>query len=268
MATDPSNARILHLERDHEGAVIISEQSGIVSLSFGTAAAQTAIDTTTPDRLVFGYFPAMLAGLMACPRPARVLCLGLGGGALVRFLLEKLPDVVVDAVEPRPLVTRLAHEFLLLPRSRRLVVHHTSGYDFLQKNPACYDAILVDIFDAQGMAAELFLPEFASLLRQRLRAGGSAALNLWNSDRKKFQAVKKLTQNVFGPIATLSIPARSNVVLLGFRPPYLSLSTLLANAATLESELQLAGFNLFFWQCCIKNPLFLLKWMLMRYSLK
>lgn len=265
MTMEPGNTRILHLERDHEGAVIVSEQNGIISLSFGDTAAQTAIDTTAPERLVFGYFPAMLAGLMACPRPARVLCLGLGGGALVRYLLERLPQVVIDAVEPRPLVTRLAHEFLMLPRSKRLFVHHMSGYAFLQENPACYDTILVDIFDAQGMAAELFLPEFALLLRRRLHAGGSAALNLWNSDRKKFQGIKKLAQNALGPMATLAISARSNVVLLGFRPPYLSLSMLLANAEVLESELQLPGFSRFFWQCCMKNPLFLLKWILIRY---
>ncbi|NCW98692.1 MAG: hypothetical protein EBW71_06870, partial [Betaproteobacteria bacterium] len=66
-------------------ALHFSEDQGVRYLHFGTPWIQGAMRIRVPHRLVLDYTQDMMAWLMLMSVPDRVLHLGLGAGACVRF---------------------------------------------------------------------------------------------------------------------------------------------------------------------------------------
>ncbi|MGE3402686.1 MAG: hypothetical protein AB7K63_08885 [Vicinamibacterales bacterium] len=73
----------------------------------GEEVVQTRANLAEPHTLVAPYARAMFTSYLYQPEPRRVLIVGLGGGAMVRFLIHHEPDVEIDAVEIDPAVVRL-----------------------------------------------------------------------------------------------------------------------------------------------------------------
>ena len=81
-----------------EGIEIVTDFSRIVLRDAGPLRAmyvvrdggdlmlQTRVDLARPDRLLVGYTRGLFASYLFAPDPERVLIVGLGGGAMVRFL--------------------------------------------------------------------------------------------------------------------------------------------------------------------------------------
>lgn len=113
---------LIHCQRDAEGPIEVIEAHGVRSLHFGTEPRQSAMALATPDRLELSYLRAMLVGLVFVPDPRRILVLGLGGGSLVRFLLQHYPQAHIDAVESRAALVEVARTYFGLPEQPALRV--------------------------------------------------------------------------------------------------------------------------------------------------
>ncbi|HEX9434450.1 MAG TPA: fused MFS/spermidine synthase, partial [Burkholderiales bacterium] len=137
---------------------------------------ETLIDLREPYRLQHPYAQAMTAGLLYRPEPNSVLLVGLGGGALVRFLNHYFPDVRLDVVEIDPAVVEVARDYFgtrPVPGTRILVA---DGRDFLARSTERYDLILLDahlypseLTDGTGHPLSLRTEAFYRSLHERLR---------------------------------------------------------------------------------------------------
>ncbi|HER62802.1 MAG TPA: spermidine synthase, partial [Desulfobacteraceae bacterium] len=108
-----------------------------------------------PDRLDLEYSQAMMCALLFQPLPRKVLLVGLGGGSLVRFLLEFCPEARIDVAEINPEVVTVARQYFLLPRSERLLITPAPGEVVVADRLAAgdrYDLLLLDAFDDDGPA--------------------------------------------------------------------------------------------------------------------
>lgn len=157
------------------------------------------------ERLLFGCHRVMLAsflvrahrlrGRSADPEPSRILCLGLGGGALPTWLVGTFPRAEVHVYEKYAGLVPLARAHFAMPAPREapgpgLHVHIGDALELLRRPPphagAPFDVILVDLSappaDARLAAppSELLGDEACALLRRRAR--DVVALNVLFAD--------------------------------------------------------------------------------------
>jgi spermidine synthase len=152
----------------------------------GHQAVETLIDLNEPHRLQHPYARTMMAAsLLYRPDASACLLVGLGGGAIVRFLNHHFPELSLDVVEIDPVVVRVSREYFGTvpdPRTRILV---EDGFAYLQRTRDRYDLILMDVHlhpgeqtDRSGQPLHLKTAAFLRGLHERLRPGGVVLFNM------------------------------------------------------------------------------------------
>src|SRR3569832_2435289 len=174
------HGKLVHRSRDADGPLEVVDDGLTRTLHFGNDTRQSTMALADPVHLMLVYSRAMMSCLLFQPAPRRVLQNSHGGGSLAKFLLHYFPRCEVEAVERRDAVVRLAHGYFQLPESPRLRVHVEDARDFLaQDTPHRYDLILLDAYDAEGMAAGSAEQDFLASCRARLVSLGLLVVFLW-----------------------------------------------------------------------------------------
>jgi len=99
-----------------------------------------------PERLVFHYERLMSLALGLAAKAESALLLGLGGGAMLRFLAAHLPGCAATAVEHDPAMIEIARRHFHV----RGPVVEADALAFLAGTEERFDAILVDLYDGAG----------------------------------------------------------------------------------------------------------------------
>jgi spermidine synthase len=176
---------------------------------------QTAVDLSDPERLVLPYTRAMLAAALVQPEPRRVLQLGLGGGAMNRYLRRVFPAADLTTAEIDGTVRDMAVEFMGFQPDARDVVVIEDARAFLRARREKWDWILVDAYSGGSVPPHLKTKEFYELLRERLAPGGVVALNLHLGNRL-FASDQATLREVFPTVALFAVPGTGNVVALAW----------------------------------------------------
>ena len=146
-------------------------------LLFGLDFIQSAMRIDDPVALEFAYTrKMMMACLLFVPDPAHVLMIGLGGGSLAKFCLRHLPRARLTVVEVNADVITLRREFEV-PEDERLAIVHADAAEFLPATEGDADVVLLDGFDATGIAPAFLDRDFYQAARRRLRPGGVLVAN-------------------------------------------------------------------------------------------
>jgi spermidine synthase len=148
-------------------------------------AIETIIDLREPHRLQHPYARSMTAGLIYRPDASVCLLVGLGGGALVRFLNHYFPEIALDVVEIDPAVVSVSREFFGTAPGPRTRIFVEDGFQYLRRVPERYDLILMNAHlhpgagtDRVGMPLHLQEVDFLRGLHERLRPGGIVMFNM------------------------------------------------------------------------------------------
>lgn len=148
-------------------------------------AIETVIDLREPHRLQHPYARTMTAGLIYRPDASACLLVGLGGGALVRFLNHHFPEISLDVVEIDSVVVSVSREFFGTGPGPRTRIFVEDGLQYLRRVPARYDLILMNAHlhpgagtDSAGMPLHLQEVAFLRSLHERLRPGGVVMFNM------------------------------------------------------------------------------------------
>lgn len=219
-------------------------------LSFGNEIEQSCIDMLRPARLCHQYTQVMMLGCLFLEARPQVLLLGLGAGSLAQALLAALPDCRVDAVEQRRQVVELAREWFELPRDRRLKVHVTDAYDYLDQDPRPADLIFADLFHDNGMDDLQAQQSFLSACRLALKPGGLLVANYWLGDPQTSLAMNQTLQAAFDHPPISLTTAEGNCIAFVFDggPPRVRRKPLLRRAreigAILDNPLHAQARNL------------------------
>ena len=166
---------------------------------------ETQIDLRAPHVLQHAYAQTAMAALLYPPQAESCLLIGLGGGAMVRFLNRHFPRLRLDVVEIDPVVVRVAREYFGTTESPGTRIHVADGRELLQRSVARYDLILVDAHlhpevrtDSSGHPLSLKSSAFYASVRARLNPGGVAMFNMIrgrdsdayvDSIRREFKAI-------------------------------------------------------------------------------
>ena len=140
------------------------------------------VDLDDPTFFVYGYEKifADIATMVGHSKPQfSALYIGGGGYSMPRFLELAYPESRQEVIEIDPAVTRVAHEYLGLPRDTSIIMHHN---DARMKIPelerGSYDLVIGDAFNDVSVPYHLTTMEFNEQVKQLLTEDGIYAVNV------------------------------------------------------------------------------------------
>lgn len=172
----------------------LHQNSQTLSLSFESSLIQSSMRLDAPHELVLDYTRAMMGFLVLNPAPASILMVGLGGGSMLKYLHQHLPEADITAVEIHQGVIDLREDFHIPPDSERLRIICADGAQFLAQPPRRYDVILVDGFTGAGMPAALCSRAFYQHGRQAMAPEGVLVANVQADTEQERQIAQRLSK--------------------------------------------------------------------------
>lgn len=135
-------------------------------------------------------------------QPFRSLFIGGGGYTFPRFIETKYPQAGIDVVELDPVVTKLAHIYLGVPRNTKIKSYNEDARWFVMncKEKGSYDFIFGDAFNDISVPYHLTTVEFTRMCADLLKPDGVLLTNIIDSfDKGLFMpAYIRTLEEVFG----------------------------------------------------------------------
>ncbi|EMR12952.1 spermidine synthase [Methylophaga lonarensis MPL] len=257
---------LVHQAISDEGIIEVVDVGDVRSLHFGTHPRQSSMSLKVPYRLELSYTRAMMACLLFCAAPRKVLLIGLGGGSLVKFLLHHLPDCQIEVVEYREDVIQVAQRYFAVPDDPRLSIKKADGFAHASQQhylgETNYDLILVDAFDHEGMAASVGVQPFFDACAGILSKYGIMATNLWGTDRAGFNlTMQRINRSFDDNSLVLPVEDKGNVIAFA-RHQAFDLTTLRKQRQQIEMmEMQYQTDLMKSWQILLRqNTTFISRW--------
>jgi spermidine synthase len=148
--------------------------------SGATAYWQDADNQSLADRrgVSLAEYIHALYGFLRQAKCRHVLMIGCGGGTLATML--RRVGVRVTLIDIDAASFEIARRFFCMPDD--VECHATDGVAFLRRNPARYDAIVLDAFADEKIPRQFLKPAFFQLAKARLKRGGIFVANIVVAD--------------------------------------------------------------------------------------
>lgn len=151
----------------------------------GPRVVETLMDLRQPHVLQHAYSHVAMAAFLYRPQATSCLLIGLGGGAMVRFINHHFPDVQLDVVEIDAAMVAVARDYFGTTAGARTRILVADGRDYLQRALERYDLMLIDAHlhpgertDRMGHPLTLKSEEFYRSIHERLNPGGVVMFNV------------------------------------------------------------------------------------------
>ncbi len=182
--------------------ILISEEKGVRQLHFGSDWVQGAMRIARPYALELEYTREMMAPLLLNPDPLwprSALFIGLGVGALPKFLHRHRPNCKITVLEISHAVVAAAQmHFKLPPLTSHFQVEVGCGADYMAANMTSstrkFDLIMVDGFDAKAKVGPLNSTAFYLNCKARLTDQGYLVANLLSNQKDSTQSKQRLME--------------------------------------------------------------------------
>ena len=199
--------------------IVISEEKGVRFLHFGSNWVQGAMRIARPYALELEYTREMMAPLLIRPEstwPKSALFIGLGVGALPKFLHKHRPSCRITVVEIASSVHRAAQMHFKLPEpSPYFQVEIACGADYMSQTQRTFDLIVVDGFDGNAKVGPLNSNAFYLNAKSRLSGQGMLVANLLSKQKDSEQCIQRFVNAFDGNALALAACQSGNVVGLG-----------------------------------------------------
>ena len=202
--------------------ILISEEKGVRQLHFGSDWVQGAMRIARPYALELEYTREMMAPLLLNPDPnwpRNALFVGLGVGALPKFLHRHRPNCKITVVEISHAVVAAAQmHFKLPPFAPNFQVVVNCGADYMANAVATdarqFDLIIIDGFDSKAKVGPLNSTAFYLNCKSRLTEQGYLVANLLSNQKDSAQSRQRLLDAFDGHAVALAPCASGNVIAL------------------------------------------------------
>lgn len=181
----------------------VSELQGVVSLE-------------DPEKLVFEYTRLAFVSLAFLSRaPRSALFIGLGPGAMPKYLRKYYPAAEIDIVEIDPDMVNIAKRFFDFKEDERTKVFITDGREFIEGRPGKYDMIFLDAYKGGDIPFHLTTIEFLRGVKDHLKRGGVVVSNILSPrENKLFHPMGATYSKVFSRVHTFKGRESCNFILV------------------------------------------------------
>jgi spermidine synthase len=217
----------------------IREYQGLRWIRIPEGMVQSVMLLEEPAYPLLDYIQAMLCSVLFVRRPGNLLNLGLGAGAIERFLLTQLSDIALVSVEIDTRMIEIARDYFRLPQSHPVVAQSAQGY--LETNQQRFDILLSDICTRQGAANSQLTSDFITHAARAINRGGVVAINLIPNGEAEVVEVLIALRSTFPWILIYDVPDADNMILFCTAQPSPLVDELTQRAAVLH---QATGLDL------------------------
>lgn len=143
---------------------------------------QTVLELKQPDKNFWHYTEVLTKLTQHFPKGSKVLVCGMGGGTLVKRLVQSGYDV--EAIEIDGRLEMLAKKYFDLPEDVPVVLD--DARHFIKTTPKKYDVIIYDAFRGESAPEHVLTMESLADTRDNLLPNGCLLINFygyWESDR-------------------------------------------------------------------------------------
>ncbi len=249
--------RTLSIHQSEHQTIEVLEADDLRWLQTDRQTIQSAISLSRPHQLVLPYMQAMMATLLFQAPPKRTLLLGLGGGAMVRFLHHYLPDSHISAVEIDQEMINICRKQFTLPDSESVEIINAEAGSFIHNTAQHYDTLFIDLYSADCQPELIKSNDFYSDCSEKLTQNGALVLNLLTDDEDEFRSILWKIRRCFHTLTLcMKVPGHKNTLLLAFkcRPQEILYSDLQQRSKALSEKYEL-DFNEFVDNLFTTNPL-------------
>jgi spermidine synthase len=188
-------------------------------MHFTNDATQSAMSFADPDALIAHYTRKMMAFLLFNPDPRHIVMIGLGGGSLAKFCYRNLPRSRITVVEINPDVIALRDEFCIPKDDERFTVVQDDGAQYLARLDEPMDVLLIDAFDADGIALSLAKTDFYASAARQLTEDGILIMNFWGPCERYVDNLVHARAAFGDSLLLVPVSGDVNVLLFAFRRP-------------------------------------------------
>lgn len=165
-------------ESMYNNLAVVDAYDGLRYLMFNETE-QSAMNETMPNDHIWPYTYVMTAAAdYYKPNAKKELLIGLGGGTIPKYTLDKRPNVSMDSVEIDPEVIKVAQNYFFMDDSPRLKNVVEDGRVYLKDKKNEYDVILIDAYNRQSIPFHLTTREFFEELSNALKPDGVVVFNV------------------------------------------------------------------------------------------
>jgi spermidine synthase len=212
-----SDEQLDRLRKGTLGRPFIIDYGRTRNLYFSVDAVQSSMRLDDTNALVSAYTRKMMAFLLFIPAPLHVLMIGLGGGSLAKFCYRHLPSTRISVVEINRDVIALREAFRIPADDRRFEIINEDGATFLAKGRVRPDIILVDAFDARGVAPSLASSDFYRRASRCMPPDGVLVMN-FSGEKTRYAAHMRGLRSAFPEsIRLVPVDGDDNVLLFASR---------------------------------------------------
>lgn len=188
------------------GEIVVRESGEERSLLVGGLVQSVNLKTRSAGGRVWGGMARLASRLNHSPKA--VLILGLGGGTVAHFLVQKYPGVVIEAVELDPVIVEVGKKYFdfdKLPNFSIIVGDALALVE--EKRGAKYDIVYVDTFCGDKFCAGFERVEFLLRLRDLLRPGGAVVFNRLSREdlREGLKEFEERLRSAFSKVETVRV---------------------------------------------------------------
>lgn len=158
--------------------VRVIEDEDYIFLEFDGRAIQGKMNKKHPDFLVLAYLHVMNWGLLLAEKIDHIGVVGLGGGAIPKWLINRTKCRLVSVAEIDDRVIALAERFRIPTSDARLHIKSEAGEQFVKTRRNQFDVLYVDGFDGDGVPAALKSDAFYNDVKHALKSEGVAIVNI------------------------------------------------------------------------------------------
>ncbi|MFZ0942412.1 MAG: fused MFS/spermidine synthase [Syntrophobacteraceae bacterium] len=160
----------------------VYKSGSYVTMKFSRANSEfseSTINTSNSMELPLSYNRTIMAALAYAPDCKKILMVGLGGGAITRYINTFMPGVDITNVELDRDVIRLAKQYFGVQESNNFRIIESDGRIYLKQNmDTKYDIVILDAFRGGYIPFHLLTKEYFSLIKEHLNTNGCVVLNL------------------------------------------------------------------------------------------
>jgi spermidine synthase len=198
-----------------EGLLRVVRRDGVVRLEYG---GEENVYSVYDEKKLFcgGYWDYVSCLIYLAGEVSDVLLVGLGGGTIVRQLLE-LFSPRIDVVEVDARMPALAERFFGLKANAKVAVFGGDAASYLAESGRRYDVIVLDAFVGDRMPEGVNSMEFFALCAAHLRDGGILIVNSVRDEQHRDET-ETLIKNIRENFASSYTTAYSdNVIYAAFK---------------------------------------------------
>ena len=188
-----------------------------LSLHFSLGWVQSTMHLGSPDDLVLDYTRMMMGFLLFKPDAGRIALIGLGGGSLAKYCFRYVPLSSFTAVEIDAEVIALRDKFQIPQDGRRFRVVQADGVEFVTRRNQKFDVLMLDAFDAHGLAPAMCTQDFYDHCFTQLYDGGILVANFLNDDEKFGTYISKIRESFDDQVVTIEACDNGNKIAFAFK---------------------------------------------------